>query len=302
MIKSNIPLFWWNVSTRSKRGRFGTLLGLAPEALHPSGTLRVEGVDDNESIVSLQVPRWCCDEVDGRLKLSAGLAMIDEISTYAGVCVWDPRCRPGASIQLAGRAVNEEGNIDVGPRDRIWIRSTNVKVGRTIAFVKANIEGTGGEVLAQCSHIKFMPMGFPLDYGVCAAPIGGIVEAFANRLPLHDQSIPDNVSEVFPLDQNDLSTNASSSMVVTEDHGNPIGSIHGGASLMLTTLAAEKVQPRRTKPSWIKTNLVNGIDCATKQNADIRVDAKMGRVTTGATLWTDEKLCADTVIEWANKS
>ena len=81
------PLFWWNVVAKIRKGRFGTMLGLTPEELRVGGTLRVEHVGGDESVVSVEVPRWCCSASDGRLRLSAVLGIMDEASTYAGICV-----------------------------------------------------------------------------------------------------------------------------------------------------------------------------------------------------------------------
>jgi len=290
-----------------QKGRFGTLLGMTPEEL--GGTLRVEALDDRESLVSLAVPSWCCQ--DGRLRLAAAVAMVDEASTYAGACAWDARRRAGVSIQLAGRAANARGRLDAGPGDRIGLRTTRVRVGRTIAFLKARVE-RGDHVLAQCSHVKFLPGGFlrdnlfhPLVRGVTVPAIDRI----AGRLPLHERGVPDNIDDIFDLSFSGNDTESASTMAVSERHGNPMGSIHGGASVVLANLGAERWMRQgdpaaATRPLWIKTNLVQGIDCASGQTATLSVseerDDTLDRINSTNSIMTNNgNVCADTVIGWS---
>ena len=309
------PLFWWNVVAKIRKGRFGTMLGLTPEELRVGGTLRVEHVGGDESVVSVEVPRWCCSASDGRLRLSAVLGIMDEASTYAGICVWDQGHRPGVSIQLEGRATHPQGFIDTGAGERINIRTTKVKAGKTITFLKASIE-RGTNVLAQCSHIKFMPMGFPLDH-IFHPKVKNVsmplVERITRKIPLHDHAMPESIDDILGLtDSTSSAATKAYSILVSEIHGNPMGSIHGGASVMLAELAAEKRMPQicpdnTVRPIRIKSNLLNGIDCSSRQVAeiDITVGDRSGiqesnnTMHTTSTVRNNGQMCSDTLIEWA---
>jgi hypothetical protein len=74
-----LALQFWKFALRSRSGQFGTLLNLRPVQL--GGSLEIRSITPDRSQVAVQVPQWCCSPVDGRLRLSAALAMVDEVSS-----------------------------------------------------------------------------------------------------------------------------------------------------------------------------------------------------------------------------
>jgi hypothetical protein len=118
-------LVFWKYSARSKAGTFGRLLGLHPR--EDGGLLDIREITSDRSVIATVIRPWCCRS-DGRLCLSAAVALFDEISTYGGTVVWDRSARPGVSIQLAARA---NSVLDVGSGDTVVVTTHLQKlVGR----------------------------------------------------------------------------------------------------------------------------------------------------------------------------
>jgi hypothetical protein len=76
---ATLALQFWKFALRSRSGQFGTLLNLHPVQL--GGSLEIRSITPDSSQVAVQVPQWCCSPADGRLRLSAALAMVDEVSS-----------------------------------------------------------------------------------------------------------------------------------------------------------------------------------------------------------------------------
>mmetsp|Transcript_6153 Transcript_6153/g.12514 ORF Transcript_6153/g.12514 Transcript_6153/m.12514 type:complete len:355 (-) Transcript_6153:1014-2078(-) len=275
-----VALTFWKFSERSRSGMFGSLLGLLPE--EHGGTTRLESLGQNKSVVTTEIPAWCCH--GGRLRLDAAVAMFDEISTYTGVVSWDRTWRPGVSIQLEGRALRP---IEVGAGDRIRVETRLQKVGRTIGYLEIEIQDEDGDALIAGSHIKFMPMG-PL-FEMAFHPIWQNVsqrvwDAYLDKQPVHTFTMPNSIEEVFALQEVAHAAHVPKTfgkveyagmLPIDQRHGNPLGSIHGGASTMLGSLGAMEALRRRpemaqstvSSPVMVKANLLKGISTARKQTA-----------------------------------
>ena len=90
----------WLANTRY--GSFGSPLGLVlPQ---DGGELRLRRLTATSSEVTMPYPAWAA-RPDNALCLPTALALADEISTFAGFALWDPRHRPGVSIALSGELV-----------------------------------------------------------------------------------------------------------------------------------------------------------------------------------------------------
>ena len=90
----------WLANTRY--GSFGSPLGLV--LAQDGGELRLRRLTATSSEVTMPYPAWAA-RPDNALCLPTALALADEISTFAGFALWDPRHRPGVSIALAGELV-----------------------------------------------------------------------------------------------------------------------------------------------------------------------------------------------------
>ena len=90
----------WLANTRY--GSFGSPLGLV--LAQDGGELRLRRLTATSSEVTMPYPAWAA-RPDNALCLPTALALADEISTFAGFALWDPRHRPGVSIALSGELV-----------------------------------------------------------------------------------------------------------------------------------------------------------------------------------------------------
>ncbi|GBG29918.1 Hypothetical Protein FCC1311_061382 [Hondaea fermentalgiana] len=282
-----LALAFWKFSRRSRTGKFGSLLGLHPEEL--GGTTRMEFLGPKNSIVSTEIPAWTCE--NGKMRLEAAVALLDEISTYAGCCMWDQRCRPGFSIQLQGRALRP---IDVGAGERIKVETRLQRVGRTIGFLDIVISDEDGDPLISASHLKFMHSGAIFDLAF-RPPFQETTRKLweylvLDRQPEHEFTMPSTFEEVFKIKEEENNFGAEDEApvelagLVSLDarHGNPVGSIHGGAATMLGAHAAALAVRKRPEflsgeaagaPTMVRVNLLSGI--ATHRPAEAHVRAQV---------------------------
>ena len=72
-------------------------------------------------------PAWAA-RPDNALCLPTALALADEISTFAGFALWDPRHRPGVSIALAGELVAAFGKCCVDTQEPMVRRTAALKL------------------------------------------------------------------------------------------------------------------------------------------------------------------------------
>mmetsp|Transcript_6169 Transcript_6169/g.15710 ORF Transcript_6169/g.15710 Transcript_6169/m.15710 type:complete len:235 (-) Transcript_6169:498-1202(-) len=187
--------------------------------------------------------------------------MLDEVSTYAGTVQWDRNCRPGKSVQLEGRSLRP---IDIGPGDALVIETRLQKIGRTIGFVEITVENASGTPLIEASHVKFMPMGPLFDVGLhpTLQPLTlPAWEALLDRQSVHSYTMPEKIEELFSF--TDLG-DGSLELTITPELGNPIGGVHGGATVVLSQLAAfravEEKLGRGAVATAIRTNLLSSVD------------------------------------------
>lgn len=258
-------LRFWKFALRSQSGLFGTLLGLRPVEL--GGDLEIVNIDDEHSEVVVKVPEWCC-EPGGGLRLSAALAMVDEVSTYCGTCQWDRGLRAGVSIQLEANLQSNMDEIRAG--DSFRIHTQLLKIGKTVGFVRVRGTTDAGKDVLSGMHVKYMPMGLAWDIGMHALvrPISlPLWDAYLQQKPVHAYKMPQTIDQIFSLNNFQFSKQSlrgTASIVVTPAHGNPIGSIHGGAGVVLGALASslalnQQESDRILRPMYIRTNLLNGI-------------------------------------------
>lgn len=297
-------LAFWKFALQSRVGYFGTLLNLHPVEF--GGSLEIRETTDEMSCVSVRIPRWCCDPHDGRVRLSALIAMLDEVSTYCGTCIWDRSMRPGVSIQLSARAATPQ--LDLGEDDVAVIETRLQKIGRTLGFVGVTVKTETGKELVQARHIKFMPMGAVFDLFLHPAVQGYSVPLWhrlvLDRQPLHQvPSFPDRIEELFGMERSKDSP-LNSTLHVERQHGNPIGSIHGGCGVMATSYSAalalqDTGRTATTHPLSIQTNLLAGVPTTKRRRTDLATEIFPGeQVHTRTLLSTPEGPAIETDIRW----
>ncbi len=273
-------LLFFNFSRRSPFGSFGRYLDIAPVEL--GGTVEIQEIGPTKSVVTTRVPSWCVDS-SGALLLSGAIAQMDEISTYCGTLLWDRYLRPGLSLQLTARRIRSLSHVRAG--DKLIFETRLQKIGKTIGFVDVVIRDVNSEPIIFGQHIKFMPIN-PIfkavfhPYVRSSRTISLCHKLLNATMPLPPLPRRVRLEEMFPLSDpvllNDNTLRYASNISVI--HGNPIGSFHGGASVMLSHYTAlqtlEQINGRSQSPMSIKTTLLNAVPVATKAR-DVTIDTEL---------------------------
>ena len=236
----------WMYSARARAGHFGLLLGLKPP--RDGGDVRLRRCATHETEVSVRWPAWLCRD-DGALCLGGALAMADEITTFAGLCLFDRRARPGLTIGLSGTLAG--GPLPaVNAGDEITFVTRPIKIGASLGFVGFDVLH-GDRLIASGRHTKYLSppgLGFrlaalanaPLCRPLAHAPAE---RALASRAALAPPA-PECRADVLALERRDAPPAAETGAHVAEFGvalspavGNPAGTLHGGAVAMLGDLA-----------------------------------------------------------------
>ena len=143
----------WTMAARSQY-TFNALLGLRLPS--DNGALDLTAVptplNQNQTRVTCDVPGWLCTGPNDTLTLSGAAALIDEVSTFGGMTIWDAGGRPGVSTHLELEAVSPHGGVALTRHDRATIVTTKRKAGRTIGFLDVEIiDAKTGQSLARGS-------------------------------------------------------------------------------------------------------------------------------------------------------
>jgi len=114
------------------------------------------------------VPERVC-RPDGRLQLSAILAIVDETTSWASVAT-DRHKRPGVSIAL--HAALEPGRRPPRAGQRLVFKSRSERMGRTLGFQTCTVQDEAGGLVATARHTKLLDMGrgWALAMGPVAFP------------------------------------------------------------------------------------------------------------------------------------
>jgi hypothetical protein len=149
----------WLANTRY--GSFGSPLGLVlPQ---DGGELRLRRLTATSSEVTMPYPAWAA-RPDNALCLPTALALADEISTFAGFALWDPRHRPGVSIALSGELVGHTHELPrVEPGEQLTFVTKQLRSASYPACVHRRLpepEHTRGTHMCMCSHaVHVQPRG-----------------------------------------------------------------------------------------------------------------------------------------------
>lgn len=186
---------------------------------------------------------------DGRLEVASALAMFDQVTTWS-CFTGDKYCRPGVSVTL--NAWLDQGVV---PEDlplageMIEIKARLVQSGRVLGFMEAELRDcNSGKLLVKGNHHKYLPMDAMTKFwNLLFSPQFKHLPGMTFMNFSIDQAMkknPDRGSNigVSSLEELlDLESNADGTTVIfkpTKIHGNPMGSVHGGASVIVGAEAA----------------------------------------------------------------
>lgn len=229
--------------------------------------MRIANVDTDKGGSGIEVitriPHWCShvtgasDDIDdSRVSTGALIAMLDEVSTYAGSCLFDQLGRPGLSIHLSASLRNQTHSKNTMPSggDELRFVSRGQRFGRTMGFLEVQVfNEQSGDLIMEGRHIKQLAMPFAVAGGN-PVMLGGmrrdlqpytiaLCEKFMMPKERAEKFEHRSIDEVFPLTmttQGNLENDNEHvySAEIGYDHGNPVGGIHGGAGVMLGEAAA----------------------------------------------------------------
>lgn len=278
--RSRVELFW-KASARTQAGWFGRTLGLVLQS--DGGDLELRQLDADRCEVACRVPRWLCEGRSGEGPVSAAglVALFDEASSFAGAALWDPLCRPGVSVHLSG--VLSPRAREVGHGSAISIVSRPQRIGRTIGFievdVRAEVDGSDASIM-RGRHVKFFP-GTGLRPEWLMRPqlqpftLSAAHAYWATRPVLTDGAAhaPQSFDEVFrPVGEG----GEAGLVELSTAHANPLGALHGGASVLLASTAGRRQLGLTPLPVLaIQAHLISGLHLA-KRPETVRVKAQLG--------------------------
>ncbi|KAG8465552.1 hypothetical protein KFE25_002859 [Diacronema lutheri] len=269
---------FWRLSARTHTGGFGRALGLTLPA--DGGAVELRKLGATETVVAVDAPAWLCDA--SGVSPAGVIAIFDEVSSYVGAALWDPRCRPGISVNLSA-VMSDRAAAAIGPGARLVVTSRKQRLGRTLGFIDVSValeEAGRSELLLRGRHTKFMP-GTGLRPELLSAPgpwrplLLRAAHAYLDRMPVvpSARAPPSCFADVFP-------SPTAGEYVLSAAHANPLGAFHGGAAVILAAHAADRhgaasgADGRRRRVRTISANLLSGIALA--GDVRVRVDAADG--------------------------
>lgn len=252
---------FFRYSARSRDGAFGAkYLGLRLQDDEYPGSAHIDGA----CVVRTQLPAWCV-RADRRPPLAAIVALLDEASTCT-IAMHDRSARFGVSVQLSGTLATKAPVISADTT--ITVRTQIRKIGKNLAFVDVQVcAGPQEQLILRGNHIKFMPRGLFLD-NIGRPFMRSIVETYYNTFlssgPINafEGSHPLYFDDVFALedivvDEDALACRAN--LVLSREHCNPVGDLHGGAACLLAEHLAKLATAENYIPVAFCLNLMRGI-------------------------------------------
>lgn len=229
---------WWLGSNRSPLGHFGKLLGLRLPA--DGGKLELCRLEGDSSVVVVPYPDMFGHQEGGAFRLGTAIAMADEISTFAGMAMWDRRARPGVSIALSAQL--SSGPVPrVSPGDLMTFETRLVKAGEQLGFLSFEVR-LGETVVARGRHTKFLsPPGLKfraLSLAFQPAWQRTTMDAALRLLRRRPLVPPPDVRLDASLGVRPTAVPSEFEVELSSVLANPMGSLHGGAAGMIGESAA----------------------------------------------------------------
>jgi len=302
----NSTLLFFDYARRSQLGSFHRLLQLVPKQY--GGSLEVREIRENVSFVETNLPvwMWCSDGINA---LSGIMALMVEISTYAGFVPWDQYNRPGVSLQVSARCLRP---LELKKGDRLTFETQLLKIGRSIGFVDVIASDEHGTPLVTMQHIKFMP-SMPLFHLLfhpvfqnATIPLAHSVLGYTLNPPT-TTNIPNKIDELFELKEEEEANTTDPNRTrfttsIDERHGNALGTFHSGAAIILSTLAASKLATKLAgkphTPMTMRTTLLSGVSAAHPHNLKIESTYSEPTKSSRTMLMYGDNTTADTEVDW----
>lgn len=221
-----------------------------------------EWSSDNILRFVYKVPPCVCVAHD-TMPLSAIVAMVDEVTTWASICK-DKSRRAGVSISLEAQLV-EQDRPPVAGNELIFSAKVE-KVGRTLGFQSCEVHETGsGRLVARGYHTKMLDMGraWNLAFGPLLPVTERVIQAVGvDRPPPEvDPSCPAVLQRLLaPVECKTDATAGSAVATFTclPDHLQETNLMFGGAQAMLHEVAARAAAQTRLQQQQRATS-----DCST---------------------------------------
>jgi acyl-coenzyme A thioesterase PaaI-like protein len=166
------------------------------------------------------------------ISLSTYLALIDSLTTFAVV---GAGARPGVSVQLQA----ELNHAVTPPTKEVDIVSTVTKLGRTLAFIRAEVRTVDrNELVCFASHVKYLPTGSWIMDFLFTQWGWPLMKMYVNSLP--ELPAPEEISvqdAIQPyLEHTGL---GHAKFTVQQTHTNPFGTLHGGCQSILMEIVSQ---------------------------------------------------------------
>ena len=206
------------------------------------------------------------------VSLSTYLAMIDSLTTFAIVGAHESTLssRPGVSVHLQA----ELNPAVTPPTKEVDIVSTITKLGRTMAFIRAEVRTVDtGDLVCFASHIKYLPTGsWFMDFlfsrwgwPFLKMNVKRLPEAFAPEVI----SIQDTITPYLVhrgLGQATLS--------IQREHTNPFGSLHGGCQAILMEMVSQTLAKEELKSDNITLESLQ-VDYASSGKGSVDISSQV---------------------------
>lgn len=253
--------FFFRYSARSRDGFFGAkYLGQRLRDDEYPGFADI----DSGCVIRTQLPAWCA-RADRRPPLAAMLALLDEASTCT-IAMHDRSARFGVSVRLSGTLATKAPVISANTS--MTVRTQIRKIGKNLAFVDVLLcAGPEEQLILRCEHIKFMPRGLFLDnigHPFMRSIVETYYKAFLSKNPINAFDHPQQLrfDDVFALEDivvDEEAATSTANLVLSREHCNPVGDLHGGAACLLVEHLAKLATAQNYLPVAFNLNLMSGI-------------------------------------------
>ena len=169
-----------------RRHTFAHELFAKHEQQRPLGGGFVEWNADGQLLYSYRVPKRVCIGAKNTMPLSAVVALVDEVTTWASLCA-DRSHRPGVSISLEAELSQQDRPPVEG--DELVFAARVEKIGRTLGFQSCEIhDAATGRPVARGYHTKMLDMG--RAWSLMLGPLFPLTERLVTTFSAADRPVP----------------------------------------------------------------------------------------------------------------
>ena len=249
MIQNGARLKWM------RRQTFAHQLYAKHEQQQPLGGGFTEWGDDGYLRYVYRVPKRTCIGPKESMPLSAVLAIVDEVTTWASMGD-DRHMRPGVSISLETELVEQDRPPIAG--DVLVFAARVEKMGRSIGFQSCEVTcATSGRRVARGYHVKMLDMGraWSLAFGPLLPLTESIQRSFLSVERPAPQVDPEDAAELArliaptSLDLNRADGTALARYTCEDAHLQETSIMFGGVQAMVHEYAARAAAEAVLAPS-----------------------------------------------------